>query len=93
MSFQAYLYNIEKKIGKSPDVFIMIAKEKGFGFDTKAGEIVSWLKDEYELGHGQSMALTQVIKNGAQISDKHVETGSIHSDESNMLRLDGLDKR
>jgi hypothetical protein len=92
MSFQAYLDNIEKKTGKTPNDFILLAKEKGFGSDTKSSEIVSWLKNEYQLGHGHAMALVHVIKNGALISDKHVGTGNTHSDESNTLRLDGITK-
>ena len=93
MSFQAYLDNIEKQTGKTPNQFIELAKQKGFGPDTKAGEIAAWLKEEHGLGHGHAMALVHVIKNGAQIGDKHVGSGGSHNDESNMLRLDGLDNR
>jgi hypothetical protein len=93
MSFQAYLDNIEKKTGKTPNDFIAMAKEKGFTNETKAGEIVSWLKDDFGLGHGHAMALVHVIKNGSKISDKHVGSGSTHADESNELRLDGLENR
>ncbi|MES2876345.1 MAG: DUF4287 domain-containing protein [Patescibacteria group bacterium] len=89
MSFQAYLDNIEAKTGKAPDEFIRLARDKGFGPDTKSGEIVSWLKDEFELGHGHATALAHVIKNGAQISDRHVGSSGSHRDESDMLRLDG----
>ncbi len=71
MSFQAYLDNIETKTGKTPNEFIELAKIKGFGKDTKAGDIVSWLKQDYELGHGHAMALAHVIRNGAKIGDKH----------------------
>lgn len=92
MSFQAYLDNIEMKTGKTPNDFIALARGKGFGSETKAGEIVAWLKDEYELGHGHAMALVHVIKNGATISDKHVGSGTTHTDDSNMLRLDGVIK-
>ena len=52
MSFQAYLDNVETKTGKTPNEFILLAKKKGFGADTKAGEIVSWLKEDFELGMG-----------------------------------------
>ena len=93
MSFQAYLDNIEKKTGKTPLEFIALAKNKGFGSDTKSTEIVTWLKGEFELGHGHAMALVHVIKNGPQISDKHVDSDGAHGDESDMLQLDGLDKR
>ena len=48
------------------------------GFDdpsTKAGVIVDWLKEDFGLGRGHAMALVHVIKNGAQIGEKHVGTG------------------
>ena len=94
MSFQAYLDNIETKTGKTPNDFIALAKDKGFDDPAvKSGEIVAWLKKDFELGHGHAMALVHVIKNGAKITDKHVGTGTAHNDESNTLRLDGLDKR
>lgn len=93
MSFQAYLDNIETKTGKTPNEFIALAKEKGFTPDTKAGEIVAWLKEDFELGHGHAMALVQVIKKGAKIDNKHVNSGGSHNDESDILRLDGLKNR
>lgn len=90
MSFQAYLDNIEEKTGKTPNDFIKLAKDKGFGPDTKAGKILTWLKEEFELGRGHGMALVHVIKNGAEIGDKHVNSGGVHSDPSNILKLDGV---
>lgn len=89
MSFQAYLDNIEEKTGKTPNDFIALAKEKGFTKDTKSGEIVAWLKADFNLGHGHAMAMSHVIKNGEKISDKHVGTSGAHRDESNTLRLSG----
>ncbi len=93
MSFQAYLDNIEKKTGKTPNDFIKLAKDRGFNSTTKAGEIVSWLKTEHELGHGHAMALVHVIKNGAEIGDKHIGTSGTHGDDSSTLKLDGLENR
>lgn len=93
MSFQAYLDNIEKQTGKTPNDFIALAKEKGFTADTKAGEIANWLKTDFKLGHGHAMALVHVIKHGPNISDKHVGSGGAHADDSNTLRLDGIDNR
>jgi len=93
MSFQAYLDNIEEKTGKTPNEFIAMAKEKGFDDPkTKAGVILEWLKKDFDLGRGHGMALVHIIKNGAQISDKHVNTGKAHSDPSNTLKLDGKKK-
>ncbi len=93
MSFQSYLDNVETKTGKTPNEFIALAKNKGFGVDTKAGEIVAWLKEDFKLGHGHAMAIVKVIKTGPKISDKHVNSGGTHRDESNILRLDGLKNR
>lgn len=94
MSFQAYLDNIEDKTGKTPNEFIALAKAKGFDDpSTKSGAIVSWLKEDFDLGHGHAMALVHVIKNGAKISDKHVGSDTTHSDPSNTLRLDGKKNR
>lgn len=90
MSFQAYLDNIEEKTGKTPQEFIDEAKAKGLDKPgTKAGEILTWLKDEYGLGRGHGMALVHVIKNGPQIGDKHVNSGGTHSDPSDTLTLTG----
>ena len=93
MSFQAYLDNIELKTGKTPNEFLALAKTKGFDKpEVKAGEIVAWLKEDFQLGHGHAMALVHVIKHGAQISEKHVATETTHNDESVTLRLDGIEK-
>lgn len=68
MSFQAYLDNIQKKTGKSPDDFKILATQKGFledgklRPDVKAGQIVQWLKDDFELGHGHAMAIYALFK-------------------------------
>ena len=93
MSFQAYLDNIEEQTGKTPADFIAMAKEKGLdSADTKAGAIVDWLKADYGLGRGHAMAIVHVIKNGARISDKHVDSGGTHSDPSDTLILTGKDR-
>lgn len=89
MTFQAYLDNIEAKTGVTPREFIELAREQGFGEGTKSAPIVAWLKADYGLGQGHAMALVHVITKGPQISDKHVGTGTAHSDPSNMLWLDG----
>ena len=93
MSFQAYIDAVEKKSGLIPSELLAIAQDKGFGPDTKAGEIVDWLKSDYDIGRGHAMAFVHVVKNGAAISDKHVGTAGVHRDESTELRLDGLANR
>ncbi|MBA4853206.1 DUF4287 domain-containing protein [Emticicia sp. BO119] len=58
MSFQAYIDNIQKKTGKTPEDFKQLAEEKGLlKPGVKAGEIVAWLKDDFGLGHGHAMAI------------------------------------
>jgi len=91
MSFQSYLDNIETKTGKTPREFIALATEKGFGADTKAGPILAWLAEDFDLGRGHGMALVHVITKGPQIGSKHVGTGTTHSDASDTLWLDGKD--
>jgi len=93
MSFQAYLDAAEAKTGKTPAELIAAAHERGYGPDTRAGEIVQWLKDDYELGRGHAMALVHVIKNGPTISDKHIGSTGTHRDASNVLNLDGKANR
>jgi len=94
MSFQAYLDNIEVKTGQTPAEIIELAKTKGFDSkDTKANEIVSWLAEDFQLGRGHAMAIVYVLKNGTQISKKHVGSQTTHSDTSDILRLDGIKNR
>lgn len=68
MSFQAYIDNIKTKTGKSPNDFKKLAEKKGFmqkgklNPAVKAGEITTWLKEEFDLGHGHAMAIYAVFK-------------------------------
>jgi len=89
VSFQAYLDAVEKKTGKTPQQLVDEAHAKGFGPDTKAGEIVAWLADDYGLGRGHAMALVHVIRNGPGISEKHVGSTGVYRDPSSTLTLDG----
>jgi hypothetical protein len=89
MSFQAYLDAVEEKTGRTPQELVDLATAQGFGSETKAGEILAWLKSEFDLGRGHGMALVHVIKDGPVISERHVGTSGSHADESRILRLDG----
>ena len=68
MSFHAYLETIKTKTGKGPEDFKKLAEQKGFlkkgkiieGI--KAGQIVQWLKEDFELGHGHAMAMYALFK-------------------------------
>lgn len=76
MSFQAYLDNIQEKTGNTPDDFKRLAKKRGFADakglcdGIKAGEIVAWLKEDFDLGHGHAMALVALLKGTKQVGDK-----------------------
>jgi hypothetical protein len=68
MSFQAYLDNIQAKTGKTAEDFVKLATKKGFiengtlKTSVKATEIVQWLKDDFELGHGHAMSIFAYFK-------------------------------
>lgn len=63
MSFQAYLDNIKAMTGKTPKQLKAAAEEaEVYSPDMTATELVAWLKDEYGLGHGHSMAVWAVFK-------------------------------
>lgn len=63
MSFQAYLDTIKAKTGKTPEELKVIAEKSGvYKPEMKASELVAWLKSEYDLGHGHSMAVWAVWK-------------------------------
>lgn len=94
MSFQAYLDAIETKTGLTPRQLVEAAAERGYDSpDVKAGVILQWLKNDYDLGRGHGMAMVHVIKKGPQIDAKHVGSTGVHRDESETLWLDGKDSR
>lgn len=69
MSFQAYLDNIKAKTGLGPDEFTALARAKGLaGPDAKAGPVIAWLKQDYGLGHGHSMAIYSIVRNDGRPS-------------------------
>lgn len=65
---QTYFENIKKKTGKTPEDFKKIAITKGFfengklKSSVKAGEIIAWLKKDFDLGHGHSLAIFHTFK-------------------------------
>jgi hypothetical protein len=63
MTFQAYLDNIHRKTGKTPDDFFALARKRGLvGPGLTAGRLVAWLKEDFDLGHGHAMAIWSVFK-------------------------------
>jgi hypothetical protein len=79
MTFQAYLDAVEDKTGLTPRRLIAIAHDKGLDVPgVKAGEILAWLKDDYELGRGHGMAIVHII-----------QKGDAHRDPAETIWLDG----
>ena len=68
MSFQAYLDNIQEKTGKTAADFKAMAAERGFTEGgtlkkgVKAGAILEWLKNDFDLGRGHGMAIVTLLK-------------------------------
>jgi Domain of unknown function (DUF4287)/Domain of unknown function (DUF5655) len=56
--FASYLENIKAKTGKTPDDFRALAAKKGL---EKTGELVAWLKADFELGHGHANAIAHLL--------------------------------
>lgn len=68
MSFQAYIDNIYDKTGKTPEELRDAADKAGiYKRDMKAGDLVKFLKDEFDLGHGHSMAIWKVFKDNGWV--------------------------
>ena len=71
MSFQAYIDNIKAKTGKTPEDFMKLAKKSGLlKPDMKAGDLVTWLKKDFDLGHGYAMAIWAVFKDNEWVQPK-----------------------
>lgn len=68
MTFQAYTDNIKAKTGLTPSDFKKKAEAKGFlkkgelKPETKATQVVNWLKEDFDLGHGHAMAIYATFK-------------------------------
>lgn len=58
MSFQAYLDSVQAKTGKTVDDFRALAAAQGF---SKHAEIVAWLKNDFDLGHGHATAVAAAL--------------------------------
>jgi hypothetical protein len=67
MTYQAYLDNIKAKTGKTPADFRKLAAQKRL---TKYPEIMSWLKSDFELGHGHANAIAHEIMNADAPEEK-----------------------
>ena len=68
INVEAYFATIKKKTGKTVDDFKKIAVSKGY-FEKgalkptiKAAEVIAWLKKDFDLGHGHSLAIYHALK-------------------------------
>lgn len=67
MTFQAYLDTIKSKTGKGPEELQKLSDAKGYSEQgrlksgVKAGQIVDWLREDFGLGHGHSMAIYALL--------------------------------
>lgn len=68
VNIPVYAENIKRKTGKTPADFKKIAISKGF-FENgdlkptvKAGEVIAWLKKDFDLGHGHALAIYHIFK-------------------------------
>jgi hypothetical protein len=93
MTFQAYIDAVETRTGKTPAVLLDEAAQRGYGPGTKATVVLDWLAADYGVGRGHAMAFFHLLKNGTEISDKHVGSTGTHRDESTTLRIDGIANR
>lgn len=63
-----YIEKVKAITGKTPADFKKLAEKKGLIFGgellptVNAGDVLSWLKEEFELGHGHAMAIYHTIK-------------------------------
>lgn len=75
MAFQADLDNIKAKTGKTPEDFRALAQNAGvYSPDMKAGELVAWLKRDFELGHGHAMGIWKVFKDKGWVHEAPKKT-------------------
>ena len=70
MTFQAYIDNIYAKTGKTPEQLKAAAEKAGiYNYNMKATELYNFLKVEFGLGHGHSMAIWLVFKQNGWVAD------------------------
>ena len=63
MTFQAYIDAVHSKTGKSPEELKALMERAGlYKPNMTATELVTWLKQEFGLGHGHAMAIWAYFK-------------------------------
>ena len=72
INLQAYFVTIKKKTGKTPADFKKLAEQKGFVIngaikpELKAAEVIAWVKNDFDLGHGHGLAIYHSFKEGIE---------------------------
>ncbi len=67
MTMQAYYDNITARTGKPPEQLVELARAAGLiEPGIKAGQIITWLKENHGLGRGHAMAIVAMIKKQAE---------------------------
>lgn len=70
MTFQAYIDNIKAKTSKTPEELKAHAEQAGvYKRDMKASDLMKFLKEEYDLSHGHSMAIWASFKMNGWVKD------------------------
>ncbi|GIE48668.1 hypothetical protein Ani05nite_22020 [Amorphoplanes nipponensis] len=89
---QSYLTTIETRTGLTPRQLLDRIDAAGLGGpDTKAGDIVAWLKAEYGLGHGHAATMAQVSRHRASVDLRNAGTTPPPPGSIGRLWLDGKD--
>ena len=64
MTFEAYLTNIEKQTGVSPEEMVKLAVKKGLAKPgAKSRPAIDWLVAEYKLSNAYAMAVIRLMRN------------------------------
>jgi hypothetical protein len=79
---RAQLRNIETSTGRSIPEWVALIQASGL---TRHGEIVAWLKNEYQLPHGAANRLAIVALNPTAASDPRAATGAAQADSVDTL--------
>lgn len=76
-ALETQISNISKKLEKSKEQMVELVNASG---KSKHGEIVSWLKQEFGLGHGDANTLAHFAKNGGTFAKPETDNGDILSE-------------
>jgi hypothetical protein len=67
--FWSYIANIQKKTGKTAGQITETLRSEGILKEgVKSGEVVAWLKEHLELGHGHAMAIVKWLRDHQEMA-------------------------